>query len=98
MPFLFFSGQWQPPILYSESGSFISDKINSKKQDENDRNVSVSIEETQVNIGYKYPNKLDKTIQYTLTIQRSTGRFAENFQLGADKLAFSENTGYCVFQ
>jgi hypothetical protein len=97
MPSLFFSGQWQP-IPDSESGFFVSDKINRTKQDENDPNVGVSIDETQVNVGYKYKNRFEKTIQYTLTIQRSTGRFAESFLEEAGKFPFSQGVGYCAYR
>jgi hypothetical protein len=95
-PALVFSGQWQP-IPYSESGIFVSDRINTMKQDQNDANVGVSIDESQVSIGYKYKNKNDKTTQYTLTIQRSTGRFTESFLEEAEKVPFLEGTGYCAY-
>jgi len=97
MPSLFFSGQWQS-LPFSGSGYFVSDKINRKKQDENDPNVGVSIDESQVSVGYKYKNRFDKTTQYTLTIQRSTGRFAESFLVEADKVPFLERTGYCSYR
>jgi hypothetical protein len=96
MPYLFFSGQWQP-ILYSDSGIFASDKINRTMQDVNDPDVGISIDETQVNVGYKYKNRFEKTILYTLTIQRSTGRFAESFLEEAAKFPFSQNVGYCAY-
>lgn len=96
MPSLNFIGKWQP-IPFSKSGVFDSERINSTTQDRNDHNVGVSIDETQVNVRYKYKNRLDKTIQYTLTIQRSTGRFAESFLEEADKYPFLEGTGYCAY-
>lgn len=96
MPTFNFSGQWQS--LFPESGYFTSDKINGKSQDEKDPNVGVLFYDTQVNIGYKYSNRMEKTITYTLTIQRSTGRFTESFLTGEDKFPFSESTGYCVYR
>jgi len=96
MPTLNFSGQWQS--LYPESNLFNSDKINGKKLDEKDPNVGVTIEDAQVNIEYKYANRMEKTITYTLTIQRSTGRFSESFLAEGDKFPFSEGTGYCVYR
>ncbi len=96
MPTFNFSGQWES--LYPDSSFFNSDKINGKNQDEKDPNVGVTIEDTQVNIGYKYANRMEKTITYTLTIQRSTGRFAESFLTEEDKFPFSESTGYCVYR
>jgi hypothetical protein len=76
MPTFNFSRQWKQ-TQFSESGYFISDELNDKNQDENDHE-GVSIDDTQVNVEFKYKNLTDKTIHYTLTIQRSTGRFAEN--------------------
>ncbi len=96
MPTLNFSGQWQS--LYPESNFFSSDKINGKTLNEKDPNVGVTIEDAQVNIGYKYANRMEKTITYTLTIQRSTGRFSESFLGEGDKFPFSEGTGYCVYR
>lgn len=77
VPTFSFVGQWRP-FPYSESGVFVSDVINMTKQDENDPNVGVSIDEAQVSVGFKYKNRFDKTMLYTLTIQRSTRRFAES--------------------
>ena len=94
-PSIFFSGQWQP--LFSESGIFASDKINGAKQDEKDTNVGISIDETQANVTYKYKNRFEKTIIYTLTIQRSTRRYTESFLVEADKLPFSQMGGYCAY-
>jgi hypothetical protein len=95
MPTFNFSRQWkQTP--FSESGIFISDELNSKKQDENDHDVGVSIDDTQIGVEFKYQNPLDKTMHYTLAIQRSTGRFTESFRPESEKIAFSESTGYCV--
>jgi len=94
MPSLSFSGEWLP--LYPESGFFTSNKINGMDLDEKDPNVGVSIEDAQINIGYKYAYRAEKTITYTLTIQRSTGRFAESFK-EEGKFPFLEGTGYCVY-
>ena len=96
MPTLTFSGQWMP--LSGSASVFTSDSLNFKKQDEKDHDLGVSIDETQVALELKYQNRSDKTIHYTLTIQRSTGRFAENFREEAEKMSFIENTGYCVYR
>ena len=97
MPTFNFSGQWRQ-FSMSESGIFISDQFNFKKQDENDHDVGVSIEETQVVMQFKYQNTTDKTIHCSLTIQRSTGRFAETFRDTAEKYSFLETTGSCVYR
>jgi len=96
MPSFSFSGQWLP--FYPESGLFTSNKLNGKDLNEKDSNVGVTIDDAQVNIGYKYANRMEKTITYTLTIQRSTGRFAESFLTEEGKFPFSEGTGYCVYR
>jgi hypothetical protein len=90
-----FTGQWHWSS-FSESGYFTSDAFGLEKQDENDHNVGVSIDDTQVVVEFKYQNPLDKTIHYTLAIQRSTGRFTESFRTESEKIASSERTGYCV--
>jgi len=96
MPTLSFSGQWQR-FPFSESSVFNADTIYLTKLDKNDPNVGVFIDETQDNIGYKYKNTFDKTMQYTLTIQRSTGRFAERFLEEAEKVPLLDRTGYCAY-
>jgi hypothetical protein len=95
MPTFSFSGQWKQR-LYSESGYFISDELNDKKQDENEHDVGVSIDQTQIMVQFKYQNPMDKTMHYALTIQVSTGRFAESFRDEPEKVPFLESTGYCV--
>src|ERR1700676_1518152 len=84
MPAFNFSGQWKQ--RYSGSGYFNSDELNDKKQDENDHDVGVSIDETQIMVLFKYQNRLNNTIHYTLTIQRSTGRFTESFRPESEKI------------
>jgi hypothetical protein len=98
MPSLVFGGKWTPFGDSSNSGTFISDKINFKPQDEKDTDVGVSIDGSQLAITYKYQNKFDKGMTYSLTIQRSTGRFAEYFQQESGKVPFNEGTGHCIFR
>jgi len=94
MPSLSFSGTWTP----SDSGLFTSDTLNFKNQDESDPNVGVSIDPSQFAAGYKYKNKLDETMLYSLTIQRSTGRFSESFQEESKQTPFKTRTGRCLFR
>ncbi len=93
MPALSFSGTWIP---YDETGIFASEKVGFKKQDENDPDVGVYIDASQFNAGYTYENKLGNKVRYSLTIQRSTGRFAESFQVETEKVPFREDAGYCI--
>ncbi len=93
MPTFDFSGQWKQRI--SGSAYFIPDKLNDEKQDDKDH-VDIYIDESQIIAQFKYQNPLDKTMHYTLTIQRSTGRFTESFRPESEKISFSEKIGYCV--
>jgi hypothetical protein len=56
MPTFNFSRQWKQTQL-SKSGYFISDELNDKNENE-----GVSIDDTQVNVEFKYKNLTDKTI------------------------------------
>jgi hypothetical protein len=96
MPYLNFAGQWRLLPL-SESEFFVSQEINFKGQDKNDKDVGVTVDEHRVNLGFKYENPLGKTTQYTLTIQRATERFAESFLQEAEKVPL-ESAGYCVYR
>ena len=46
----------------------------------------------------RFKNAVDKMIVYNLTIQRSTGRFIENFLEESQKTPFAERTGRCIRQ
>lgn len=98
MPHLNFAGKWHPPIFDGETGTFVSENINFKKQDEEDKDVGISIDDEQVSVLYKYENKLDDTVRYELTIQRSTGRFSETYQKVKQQIPFLENIGYCAYR
>ena len=97
MPSLSFSGTWHAPI-YKGAGTFISDYINFKEQNKEDKDVGVSIDDEQISVAYKYENKLEETIRYELVIQRSTGRFSETFQKVKQQIPIQENIGYCVYR
>ena len=91
MPSLSFSGTWK-------SGLFSADSINHSKLEANDSDVGISIDESQIKAGYKYENNFEKTIQYSLTIQRSAGQFTESFREEPAKFVFLEKTGRCIFR
>jgi hypothetical protein len=95
MPSLAFSGTW---ATLAGSPFFVSDQINFKPKDEKDKDVGVSIYDSQLIIVHKYQNKADKSMTYNLTIQRSTGRFSEYFQEESEKLPFIEGAGRCIFR
>jgi len=95
MPRMSFSGTWMP---LGESGMFSSEKINGKKKDEKDQTTGIFIDENQFSLTYKYQNSTDKTVEYNLTIQRSTGRFTESFREESQHVPFSEGAGRCIFR
>lgn len=95
MPSQYFQGNWVP---MSDSGWFTSDTVNGKKPDGDDHS-GVVIDESQISIAYRYKNSIDKDITYSLTVQRSTGRFAESFLEGTKQSPpFLDGTGRCVVQ
>jgi hypothetical protein len=77
-------------------GTFISEVINLEKQDEANPASSVVIDDSQIAIHQTYKNPLDKKISYTLTIQRSTGRFSENFLRESEQIPFAQDVGRCL--
>ena len=95
MPTLSFTGTWSP---FGESGLFSADAINHSKLDANDSDVGISIGESQIKAAYKYTNNFEKTIRYSLTIQRSAGQFTESFREEPAKFVFLEKTGRCIFR
>jgi hypothetical protein len=54
----------------------------------------ISVGDTEIYVRYSYKNKHDDYTDYTLTIQRSTGRFTESFE--ATGLDPSEDSGTCM--
>lgn len=95
MPSVIFSGTWH---TFGESAYFNAEKINFTKIDVSDPDVGLTIDDSQFNLGWKYQNKFDKFVKYSLTIQRSTGRFTESFQEESEKVPFATNAGHCVYR
>ena len=93
VPAITFSGTWHQ---VGGSASFDSKKVVPYVLAVGARQGSVSIDEGQFNLDLKYRNRLGKTVNYNLTIQRSTGRFSESFQQEPEKVPFATNAGYCV--
>jgi hypothetical protein len=92
-PDISFVGKW-----YSGSGDFfVAEKINFKKLDENDKTQGVSVDDVQFNADVKFQNEMDQTIMYSLSVQRSTGRFTERYREDSKQVPFAENAGRCVF-
>jgi len=93
MPNLVFSGSWRE---YLGSMHFASHDINLEPTPEGQLAVVV-IDDTQLNIvRYKYKSATGLETEYSLTIQRSTGRFTESYRQGGE-VPFLESTGRCVY-
>jgi len=92
-PSMIFVGKW---IAGYDGGTFVSNVIDFHKQDETNPASSVVIDDSQITVNQTFKNKLDKNIKYTLTIQRSTGRFSENFLQESEQIPFLQNVGRCV--
>jgi hypothetical protein len=57
----------------------------------------LTIDDWQLAINdYKYQNASNKTVHYNLTIQKSTGRFTENFKQEDEKFPFIDQAGRCL--
>jgi hypothetical protein len=105
MPRLVFKGTWSPWPLSAQpdAGLFSSTSIRIAGHWNDDSGV-ISVDVTQFSIDrLKYQNTLGETIQYDLTIQRSTGRFTESFSkpLQGDEtkqVPFGEGTGRCIYR
>jgi len=93
-PSMSFTGKWIAG--YYGGGSFVSNMINFKKQDETNPESSVVIDDSQIAIQSTYKSKVETKVKYTLTIQRSTGRFSETFLRESEQIPFAENVGRCV--
>ena len=97
MPSFDFWGSWRP---FPDPGNFSADSVNLKEIDrETDTVTGVFINPSQISIQYKYENGMKESIVYTLTIQRSTGRFSESFLEEAKSgVPFLEHTGRCTYE
>lgn len=95
MPSLFFSGTWRP---YDE-GMFSATDLNFEKIKTTDEPLSsVYINYSQLSLTYNYQSSTNTDVIYSLTIQRSTGRFVESFQKKSEQTPFFEGTGRCIYQ
>jgi hypothetical protein len=103
------SGKWQRPLPQghtrpNEDATFESahqwlthfnhandDKLLSADERERPR---ISVGDTEIYVRYSFKNKNDDYTEYTLSIQRSTGRFTESF--AATGLDPFEDSGICM--
>jgi hypothetical protein len=90
-PNLEFSGNWN-------QYGFVANLINFEAKDEKDNVTGVVISESQFSATFKYASTKGETLVYGLTIQRSTGRFAESVRKDSEQMAFADNTGRCIYR
>jgi hypothetical protein len=89
MPVRSIDGEWQSP---NYSLFFAATKINRAAVDDN---TTLFLDSSQFSVSVRYPNRMDKKVDYRLVIQRSTGRFAESYTMESEKIPFSEAQGRC---
>ena len=96
MPGLYARGRWV--LMFNSLDYFgAASRFDSKtgKQVPNP-DTSVTVDDTQVSLVNRYDAQSGKKVEYTLTIQRSTKRFSEGFNVLGDPKAGFENSGRCV--
>ena len=57
MPYLYFSGLWQP--FFNDWAVFESDQINRKKKEASNSNEGIIIDDSQVTAEYNYKNRVE---------------------------------------
>lgn len=89
-----FSGKWKD---FGWGPRFSAEPIlDSNAQPIRDANW-VTIDSEQIAVSYVYKNTLKEDIGYSLTIQRSTGRFSEEFRQGGVPISPAA-TGRCIYR
>jgi hypothetical protein len=89
MPVHTFRGTWSVPY----DPLFTTGTVNLKAADDHS---DVTVDSSQVSAAARYKNQADKNIDYTLLIQRSTGRFTERYTSEGEQTPFLEQQGRCV--
>ena len=89
MPLEMFIGDWAVPA----TPYFEATQINNRDLAE-DESVVVTV--AQITAYVNYANREDKKLNYQLRLQRSTGRYTEQYKDASSKLPFLENRGRCV--
>jgi hypothetical protein len=98
MPISLFRGRWSFPFDPSFSAQKLNNTDNATPGFFADANKTSGLlaDSQQVEAFIRYPNRLDKKMDYRLVIQRSTGRFSESFTEEGKQIPFSENQGRCM--
>ena len=94
MPSFFFSGKWREIF----GPSFSADSFGIEETDTTHNGSTLTINESQFSATYKYKNLKNEDVIYSLTIQRSTGRFTESYQQTSEQFPSAQDTGRCIYQ
>jgi hypothetical protein len=95
LPTFFFLGSWRP--LWDNESVFASEQVNFQDAQAGELST-ITITGSQLSVNdYPYTNRSDKKVEYNLTLQRSTGRFSENYKYVGDSVPFLEHSGRCVW-
>jgi len=97
MPYIYAQGKWLPMFgngLHFFGSSRRYDSKTSKWIP--NRDATASVDDSQVSVELKYDSQTNKKVEYSLTMQRSTKRFKEAFNVIGDPKADFDNTGRCV--
>ena len=95
-PSVEFAGTWKS--YGRDPGFFRADEINHQPNDPKDEVSLVNINDAQISAAYKYKSESDNSVVYSVTIQRSTGRFTESFRKEPEQGPMIENAGRCVYR
>ena len=97
MPYIYARDKWISTFSHSLQYFGAARRFDSKtrKWVRNPDSV-VTVDDNQVSLTKKYEAQSGKKVAYTLTMQRSTKRFTENFNVIGDAKSSSENSGRCV--
>jgi hypothetical protein len=91
LPIFYFRGKW----TYPPAPIFTAVAINTLSELADTDHSGVTVESSQIAASFRYKNRTDKDIDYSLVIQRSTGRFSEAFIEQPAKSPFWEINGRC---
>lgn len=91
VPSVVFVGDWKRSLGGSD---FSATHINRQAISDPAR-YGVSLDSDQFSCAYGYKNLSGEDVDYTLTVQRSTGRFTETFTVSPSKIPLRREQGRC---
>jgi len=96
MPTSHFGGIWR---AFLGDATFEATIINGQEMSADSKFAAdhgISIDPEQITVAWRFKNKLEKDVEYSLTMQRSTGRFSESFTEPPAKVPFLAHAGRCI--